>query len=268
MSSKQFPISDPHQNKAFPLPTSRAAFLGVHGKGHLVARGTRGYTGRALLLQGKHSCEPKNNKAALHLIHCHLASFWQSTKSDKTFFCKIPEKQRRTSVKPSIPSLPGPSEGLKERFLIKWRAISPCDISAGVFRPQMFPLLQKSLHNTALFVIFMETGRGKGMRKRKQERPRAAVSIHWWGTAWKSLSSLHVCSALDLTKGEPGPSIFPSRNQMVIPEGPRWATAFKLAENTVLLQISQTNHLVIIISKQHVAGSLCSQHLHCIEAWR
>lgn len=266
MSSKQFPISGPHQNKASPLPAPRAAFLGIHGKGRSVARGTRGYTGRAPLLQGKHSCEPKNNKAALHLIHCHLASFWQSTKSDTTFFRKIPEKQRRTSVKPSIPSLPEPSEGLKERFLIKWRAIPPSDISAGVFRLQMFPLLQKTLHNTALFVIFMEAGRGKGMRKRKQERPRAMVSIHRWGTAWKSLSSLHVCSALDLTKGEPGPPIFPSRNQLVIPEGPRWATAFKLAGNTILLQISKTNCLAIIISKQRVAGNLCLQHLHCVEA--
>lgn len=38
MSSKQFPISSPHQNKVSPLPLSRAAFSGAHGKGGSVAR--------------------------------------------------------------------------------------------------------------------------------------------------------------------------------------------------------------------------------------
>lgn len=187
MSRKQFPISSPHQKKASTLPPSRAAFSGAHGKGPSVARGTQGWgccAGRAPSLKGKRSREPKNNTTALHLIHCHLASFWQSTKSDTTFFRKIPEKQHRTSVKSSVPSLPGPSEGLKARFLIKWRPISPSDISAGAFKLQMFPLWKKSLYNAALLVIFMAAGRGKGVRNRKQERLQAVVLIHRWWTAW------------------------------------------------------------------------------------
>lgn len=151
-----------------------------------MAGGTQGWgscAGRAPSLKGKRSRQPKNNKTALHLIHCHLASFWQSTKSDTTFFHKIPEKQHRTSVKP-CPLPPGPSEGLEERFLIKWRAISPSDISAGAFKLQMFPLWKKSLYNAALLVIFMEVGRGQGVRSSKQERLQAVALIHRRWTAW------------------------------------------------------------------------------------
>lgn len=72
--------------------------------------------GEGSLLQGKCSREPKNNKAVLHLIRCHLASFWQSIKSDTTFFLQIPEKQHRTSVKLSVPSLPWPLWGPERGF--------------------------------------------------------------------------------------------------------------------------------------------------------
>lgn len=157
-----------------------------------------------------------------------------------------PWKQHRTSVKPSVPSLSGPSEGLKERFLIKWRAISPSDISAGAFKLQMFPLWKKSLYNAALLVILMEAGRGKGVRNRKQERLQAVVLIHRWWTAW----GYQLCVFAQLLTwprenkdhlSSPGETCSCSWKDKA-----NW-TALKLAGNTVSLQHSKTNPIILTL---------------------
>lgn len=89
------------------------------------------------------------------------------------------------------PAFPPALAPLKKRFLVKWRAIPPSDISAGAFRLQMFPLWQKSLcNNTVPLVIFLESARRKRMRNRNEDRLWAVVSIRRWGIDWNRLLTL------------------------------------------------------------------------------
>lgn len=68
----------------------------------------------------------------------------------------------------------------------------------------MFPLWQKSLCNTVLFVIFYGDKEGEGDEKQKTGEAGSS------GVDPQVRNCLK--DAMDLTKGEPGPSIFPSRN--------------------------------------------------------